>query len=200
MRRKFRCPLACGRIKSCDCRQQCPSSSDYGRSVYVNLQQDLRFCTRIQRGSPQWKRVMKSRTSSERVNKRLLNDYALERYRARGKKRIFWWTMVHSVNILLDARLKAGLPSVLSFLELKSVAWQFLIPSPVWPDSLPGLFAMLFSRCCWLFRHFARQLTGLCWFFIHQQPFGCLSEPFSLFSLRLFEYTREIYPFDIPVQ
>lgn len=120
MRRKFRCPLACGKIKTCDCQLQCPSDSDYGRSVYVSLQQDLRLCTRIQRGSTEWKRIMKSRTSSERVNKRILNDYALELYRARGKKRIFWWTMVHSVNILLDARLKAGLPSVLELLELKS--------------------------------------------------------------------------------
>ncbi len=122
MRRKFRCPLACGRIKSCDCQQQCRSDSAYGRSVYVHLQQNLRFCTRIQRGSPEWKRVMKSRTSSERVNKRILNDYALEQYRARGKKRIFWWTMIHSVNILLDARFKAGLPSVLPLLNLQPAA------------------------------------------------------------------------------
>ena len=49
---------------------------------------------------------MKARTASERVNKRLLNDYDLEKHLARGKKRIFWWSLVHSVNILLDAAQK----------------------------------------------------------------------------------------------
>lgn len=60
---------------------------------------------------------MNSRTSSERVNKRLLNDYGLELSKARGKKRIFWWSTVHSVNIHLDARLKACGFSFIKLLE-----------------------------------------------------------------------------------
>jgi len=49
---------------------------------------------------------MKSRTTSERVNKRILNDYGLEYSHTRGKKRTFWWSLIYSLNILLDVRLK----------------------------------------------------------------------------------------------
>lgn len=107
-RRKFRCPLACGKIDHCDHKAACQSNSDYGRTVYVSPDQDLRFFGRILRGSPEWKSRMRARTASERVNKRLLNDYGLEKHRARGKKRIFWWSLVHSVNILLDAAQKVS--------------------------------------------------------------------------------------------
>lgn len=115
-RRKFRCPLACGKIEHCDQKAFCPSDSAYGRTVYVSPDQDLRFISRIPRGSPQWKARMKARTASERVNKRLLNDYGLEKHQARGKKRIFWWSLVHSVNILLDAAQKLSKTTCLDLL------------------------------------------------------------------------------------
>jgi hypothetical protein len=60
---------------------------------------------------------MKNRTSVERVNKRILVDYSLEKPRARGKKRINWWLSVHSINIHLDARLKALKFDFVSILE-----------------------------------------------------------------------------------
>ena len=60
---------------------------------------------------------MNSRTTSERVNKRILNDYGLEKSHTRGKKRTFWWSVVHSLNVLLDARLKK---SKFSFIDLLS--------------------------------------------------------------------------------
>ncbi|MEW6663341.1 MAG: hypothetical protein AB1447_13440 [Bacillota bacterium] len=49
---------------------------------------------------------MNKRTTSERVNKRILNDYRLEQAKAWGKKRWSWWVMIHSINIHLDAMLK----------------------------------------------------------------------------------------------
>ncbi|MCR4436138.1 MAG: hypothetical protein QHH06_10195 [Clostridiales bacterium] len=113
-RLKYRCPLATGKIASCPYKGQC-SSSDYGRCFYTKPSWDLRLFTEVPRGSIEWKEEMNSRTSSERVNKRLLNDYGLELSRTRGKKRIFWWSVIHSVNIHLDARLKA---SVFSFVRL----------------------------------------------------------------------------------
>jgi len=67
------------------------------------------------RNNHEWKSEMKKRTSSERVNKRILNDYQLERARARGKKRWSWWVMLHSINIHVDARLKV---SGFNFFEL----------------------------------------------------------------------------------
>lgn len=113
-RLKYRCPLATGKIDSCPHKEQC-SCSDYGRCFYIKPSWDLRLFTKVPRGSEEWKQEMNSRTSSERVNKRLLNDYGLELSRTRGKKRIFWWCVVHSLNIHLDAMLKV---SGFSFIEL----------------------------------------------------------------------------------
>lgn len=121
-RRKFRCPLACGKIDHCDHQTDCQSDSAYGRTIYVSPSQDLRLICRISRGSKEWKSRMKARTASERVNKRLLNDYGLEKHQARGKKRIFWWSLVHSVNILLDATQKIQKSSILDLLTPSAAA------------------------------------------------------------------------------
>lgn len=111
---KYRCPLVLGRIESCDCKEQC-SPSAYGRCIYIKPTWDLRLFTIVPRGSDEWKVEMKSRTTSERVNKRILNDYGLELSHTRGKKRTFWWSVIHSLNVLLDARLKK---SGFSFVDL----------------------------------------------------------------------------------
>lgn len=115
-RLKYRCPLATGKIASCPKKDQC-SKSAYGRCFYLKPSWDLRLFTKVPRGSVEWKQEMNSRTSSERVNKRLLNDYGLEASHTKGKKRIFWWSIVHSVNIHLDARLKASGFSFVKLLE-----------------------------------------------------------------------------------
>ncbi|MCB2360136.1 hypothetical protein [Clostridium estertheticum] len=47
---------------------------------------------------------MNKRTASERVNKRILNDYNMEQSHAR-KKHWSWWTTVHSTNVHLDPRI-----------------------------------------------------------------------------------------------
>jgi hypothetical protein len=60
---------------------------------------------------------MNKRTSSERVNKRILNDYNMEEAHARTKKRWFWWTAVHSINIHLDARIKVSKFDIITILE-----------------------------------------------------------------------------------
>ena len=102
---KWRCPLALGKIKSCSCKDKC-SPSPYGRTVYTKPSWDLRIFTPIPRGSDDWKQEMKKRTSVERVNKRILVDYGLEKARARSKKCLNFWSAIHSINIHLDARLK----------------------------------------------------------------------------------------------
>lgn len=117
-RLKWRCPLACGKIDSCNCKNKC-SPSNYGRVVYTKPEWDLRYFTIVSRGSNEWKLQMNKRTASERVNKRILNDYKLELAHARGKKRTFWWSLVHSINILLDARLKLSGFSFVNLLEEK---------------------------------------------------------------------------------
>lgn len=111
-RHKWRCPLTCGRILDCACKQQC-SPSDYGRVIYTKPDWDIRLFTPVPRGTKEWKSVYKTRTCSERVNNRILNDYGLHAMRIHGKKRYSFFTMMIGVNIHLDARLKkTGLKAV----------------------------------------------------------------------------------------
>lgn len=112
---KYRCPIvALNKAESCDCKANC-SPSSYGRCIYIKPAWDLRLFTIVPRGSEEWIAQMKSRTTSERVNKRILNDYGLELSHTRGKKRTFWWSLIHSLNVLLDARLKL---SGFSFIDI----------------------------------------------------------------------------------
>ena len=113
---KWRCPLVLGKVESCSCKNKC-SPSAYGRTVYTKPLWDLRIFTPVPRGSDEWKQEMKNRTSVERVNKRVLVDYGLEEARARGKKRLSFWTAIHSINIHLDARLKMSDFNFISILE-----------------------------------------------------------------------------------
>jgi len=101
---KYRCPLACGKIKSCENKCNC-SASAYGRTIYVKPKWDLRLFTKIPRGSVSWKEKMNSRTSIERLNNRILNHYGIENSKVRGKKRISFLTMLAGFNIHLDIQL-----------------------------------------------------------------------------------------------
>ena len=104
-RYKWRCAFATGLIGQCDFKSQC-SPSDYGRTFYTKFKDNLRLFTLVPRGTDKWKSLMKSRTTSERVNKRILNDYGIEKTLARGKKHWSWWMMISSINIHLDAQIK----------------------------------------------------------------------------------------------
>ena len=113
---KWRCPYIKGKIKSCSCKEQC-SPSAYGRTIYTKPKWDTRIFTAVPRGSKKWHEEMNKRTSSERVNKRILNDYNMEEAHARGKMRWSWWTAVHSINIHLDARIKVSKFNIITVLD-----------------------------------------------------------------------------------
>ena len=102
---KFRCPLKLGKVSDCACSDDC-SSSEYGRTIYIYPKWDLRLFTNIPRGSDLWKQKMKSRTSIERINDRILHDYAVENAHSRGKKRISFAVTIAATNIHLDVQLK----------------------------------------------------------------------------------------------
>ena len=104
-RHKWRCPLACKKIESCSCSTDC-SPSAYGRVIYTKPSWDLRLFTKIPRGSNQWKYIYKTRTCSERINNRILNDYKIHSLRIHGKKRYSFMTMMAAISIHLDARIK----------------------------------------------------------------------------------------------
>ena len=101
---KYRCPLACGKISSCENKCNC-SQSSYGRTIYVKPDWDLRLFTKIPRGSILWKQKMKSRTSIERLNNRFLNNYGIQTLKNRGKKRLSFFSMIAGFNIHLDAQI-----------------------------------------------------------------------------------------------
>ena len=101
-RDKWRCPLVTGKVESCACMDKC-SPSPYGRVVYTKPSWDKRLYPSVSRESAGWKDVYRNRTSCERINNRILNDYRLHAMRIRGKKRYSFFTMLICVNIHLDA-------------------------------------------------------------------------------------------------
>ena len=100
---KWRCPKVLN--KPCVSCLNC-SPSDYGRVIYTKPDWDFRLFTKIPRGSNSWKLKLKSRTSAERINDRILHDYRVENANSRGKKRISFAVSLAAFNIHLDIQLK----------------------------------------------------------------------------------------------
>lgn len=103
-RLKWRCPRVLGKVDRSEACDLC-SPSPYGRVVYTKPDWDLKLFTKIPRGSSKWKAKMKERTAAERVNNRILNHYGIENSKARGKKRISFFTTIAAFNVHLDAQL-----------------------------------------------------------------------------------------------
>lgn len=85
---KWRCPQICGEITDCE-HFNC-SNSDYGRVIYTKTKWDLRFFTRIPRGTDLFKKRYSKHSGSERSNKRKKVDYDLEKARVRSDRH--WFT------------------------------------------------------------------------------------------------------------
>lgn len=103
--RKWRCPLACGKTDFCPCREKC-SSSSYGRCVYTKPDWDIRLYTPVPRGTVEYKKIYNNRTSCERLNNRVLNDYHLHDMGIHTRKHYSFFTMIICICIHLDARIK----------------------------------------------------------------------------------------------
>ena len=102
---KWRCPRVSGKALPSDSCGDC-SPSPYGRVIYTRPVWDLRLFTKIPRGSDSWKSKMKSRTSCERINDRILHDYGVQNTNSRGKKRISFSVTIAAFNIHLDMHIK----------------------------------------------------------------------------------------------
>ncbi len=102
---KWRCPVACGKKEKCTCEVPC-SSSHYGRCVYTKPDWDIRLYSPVPRGTEEYKKTYNNRTSSERVNNRIINAYYLHDMRIHGKKQYSFFAMIAGINIHLDARIK----------------------------------------------------------------------------------------------
>lgn len=78
----------------------------YGRCVYTKPDWDIRLYTPVPRGTQEYTQIFNNRTSCERVNNRVLNDYDLHDMGIHTKKRYSFFTMVIGICIHLDTRLK----------------------------------------------------------------------------------------------
>ena len=101
MRIKYRCPNAyhCNEIH---CDHKC-SDSPYGRVVHVATKDNPRIFTIPPRESKEWKEEYKKRTSSERCNKRIKEDFLLEDGSHRSTK--MWYCRLYCIMMCqhLDA-------------------------------------------------------------------------------------------------
>lgn len=97
-RHKWRCPKT--RKKwNITCDKPC-SNSNYGRVFYTREQDNLRYFTRVPRGTPQWNEHYKRRTTVERYFKRLKEDYLLER-KGRIRSSMAWYFRVFNASMCL---------------------------------------------------------------------------------------------------
>ena len=106
-RLKYRCPLAVrdGR-RPINWTCSCHSTSDYGKTIYIKPDDDPRLFPPVPRDTHLFKSTFKRRTSVERANKRIFEDYKVESYRSRSSRLRFSLATFAAVNIHLDAWIK----------------------------------------------------------------------------------------------
>lgn len=105
-RHKFRYPEYSHKNQSCPFKDTC-SSSPFNRTIYIKFNTDIKLFGPIPYRSDKWKEIYKDRTSCERINNRILNDYDLLNIRTHGRKRNFFFLILIGINIHLDAYHKA---------------------------------------------------------------------------------------------
>ena len=84
---------------------QC-STSSYGRVSYINDGDSARNAGPLSYKSETWKKIYRNRTSTERINNRVLNHYHLHQMRIRNKDKHAFFTIFACINIHLDAWIK----------------------------------------------------------------------------------------------
>ena len=94
-----------GKIDSCPHSATC-SSSSYGRTVYINDGDDAKNAGPLVYRSDKWKEIYKNRTSTERINNRVLNDYSLHKMKIRDKAKHAFFAVIAGINIHLDTWIK----------------------------------------------------------------------------------------------
>ena len=97
---KFRCPLM--KKGKCVCGTPC-SSARFGKTFSVPVAGNPRLYNFPPRDSYEWKQIYNHRTSSERCNKRMKNDYHLEAGHHRSTQ--MWYVRLYAIvmSLHLDA-------------------------------------------------------------------------------------------------
>lgn len=106
MRHKFRCPYYSD-LENSDCpfKETCTHSS-YGRVIYIKFDKDIKLFGAIRYKSDEWKDIYRNRTSCERINNRIINDYHIKDMKTHGRKRNLFMLLMIGINIHLDAYYK----------------------------------------------------------------------------------------------
>lgn len=101
---KYRCYFAAKGIEppaECKC-----SDSKYGKVIYIKPDYDPRMFPPVPRNSKKFKDKFKTRTSVERSNKRMFNDYNIEEYKSQSAMIRMALATFSVINIHLDAWVK----------------------------------------------------------------------------------------------
>ena len=115
---KYRCPFAYEGLEiPCSC-----SEKPYGRTVYLKPDFDPRLFPPVRRDSPNFKSMLKRRTSVERSHKRIFVDYDIEAGRCRSSRERFMRATMAAINVHLDARFKPQQSCIIDLLEKALVA------------------------------------------------------------------------------
>ncbi|GMA60779.1 hypothetical protein NZD89_14200 [Alicyclobacillus fastidiosus] len=91
-RRKYYCPLVVKGVVTCD--TPC-SDSPYGRCVHTYTKHNPRLFLPVARNSNEWVNVYKRRTTCERSNKRVKEDYRLEA--AKHRSTMMWTVRIYGI-------------------------------------------------------------------------------------------------------
>ena len=94
-----------GDISSCPFVDQ-RSTSSYGSVSYINDGDFARNAGPLSYKSVTWKKICRNRTSTERINNRVLNHYHLHQMRIRNKDKLAFFTIFVCIHIHLDAWIK----------------------------------------------------------------------------------------------
>lgn len=107
-RHKYRCPLAMGKISDCPHKEDCCPGRKYGKIRYIKSKDDIRLFGPVPYKSDKWKKIYKNRTSTERMNNRLLNDYHLHQMNLRNRAKNLFFAIFAGINVHLDAQIKVS--------------------------------------------------------------------------------------------
>jgi len=107
MATKYRCPLAVGAIDECPFWGKC-TKSPYGRVVKTYDKTNYKLFGPVPYKSELWKDIYKDRTSTERVNNRILNDYKVQHLTCRDGYKHYFFEVIAAINVHLDAWVRAA--------------------------------------------------------------------------------------------
>lgn len=99
----WRCPFGKDHFEKC---QKSCTDSKYGRVIKTKSEWDIRLYTDVPRGTDSYRKIYNQRTSTERINNRILNDYGLHRLMIHRKEHYSFLTAMIGICIHLDSRYK----------------------------------------------------------------------------------------------